>query len=53
MMKLSEWITRIVLILMVILSIYFSVNICLNSAKKIPEMKSVSQVTTAINEKAI
>lgn len=42
MMKLSEWITRIGLILMVILSIYFSVNIWLNSAKKIPEMKSGS-----------
>lgn len=53
MMKLSEWITRIGLILMVILSIYFSVNIWLNSAKKIPEMKSGSQVTTAVNEKAI
>jgi len=53
MMKLSEWITRIGLILMVILSIYFSVNIWLNSAKRIPEMKSGSQVTTAVNEKAI
>ena len=52
MMKLSEWITRIGLILMVILSIYFSVNIWLNSAKN-TRNEVGSQVTTAVNEKAI
>lgn len=39
MMKLLEWIIRIGLILMVILSIYFLVNIWLNFVKKILEMK--------------
>lgn len=51
-MKLSEKITRFGLIVMVLLSIYFSMSIWLNSSRKEPDIKEESQIATTVNEKA-
>jgi regulatory protein YycH of two-component signal transduction system YycFG len=49
-MKLSEKITRIGLIIMVLLSIYFSMSIWLSTSRKEPNIKEESQLTSTVNE---
>lgn len=51
-MKLTEKIIRIGLVLLVLLSLYFSVSIWISSAKKEQPLKSDTQVAAVVNERS-